>query len=147
MNININIVEASINYANSKISKDHSEAWKDYYKEMFNLCLLSYEEGHYKTMPIKLFGVKDFCKKLKISALDFSEAYYQLDLNINKKGRRDINKEDIFYYVEMLSSEGIPLDMAINTFNPCLIKMIFAYLQKPELIDEALVLIEEYEKD
>ena len=41
MNMNINIVEASINYANSKISKDHSEAWKDYYKEMFNLCLLS----------------------------------------------------------------------------------------------------------
>ena len=125
-----------------KSSED--EEWIEIYDETFNRVTSSLEDS--VGIPIKLLGTKEFCKLLGLDTNEFLEAYYQLDLNLTSISRKDAFNNEVFKFLPISNEEGKQLDMAINSLHPCLIKMIFAYLQRPELIDRALEIIANYEE-
>jgi len=150
MKITINPEDYAISVADEKIPIDlkygdykEREEWLLLYKETYDSVT---DFAITPTIPIKLYGTKEFCKDIGVNIQDFGEAFYQLNLNI-KKERKTLDFSPLFKFIPITSKEGSQLDIAINSLHPCLIKMIFAYLHKPELIDKALELIANYEKD
>jgi len=150
MIITIDAVEYAIKKAEENLSTNfkigdykESDRWVELYDKAFEEITSLHK---LKPMPIKLYGSVPFCMDIGIPVKDFVEAFYQLDLNV-QKGRKTLDSSPLFAFKPICNKEGSQLDIAINSLHPCLIKMIFAYLQKPELIDKALELIANYEKD
>jgi len=145
MKITINPEDYAISVADEQVpgADDTHEIWRNVYDEIYNSVT---DFAILPPKPIRLLGSIPFCKEVGIDVGAFIEAYYQLDLNI-QEGRDDMYGNNTFKFTPLMSKDGAQLDIAINSLHPCLIKMIFAYLQKPELIDKALELIANYEKD
>lgn len=154
---NINLIEVAATLADRKVKKlpfeiydEEGEKYTDkaqdyfneFYEDYFDLLLKC--QTTIKPKPIKLQSAREVLKKVRIDFMEFRNKVIYIPAAV--KNNKTLTGLSIFNFEHIVDEHGNNIDFAINSFHPQFIRLIFASLQRLDLVDQVLYQIENYGK-